>query len=131
MLRELDLIAKNISESCIAVLALEWRGSVKHLVDQDTQRPPVDRASMTTAFDHLRSDVLFRAHERVGPKIGDAGFGIDGGERGGRVPASCRDHCRGTARPRLLGKVKVRQHDMARLVQKDVLRLQITVNKAH
>ena len=108
--REGDLISQDICESCVSVLTFERRRAIKHLVDQDTQCPPIDCASVTTAFDDLGCDIFFCSHERVGAEVVDARLGVDGGHIGGVVRDTVtagHDHGRDTARVGLLGEVKV------------------------
>ena len=80
MVRKLRIIAKNVGERCIAVLALERGGAVEHFINQYAQSPPIDCARMATALDHFWRDVLFCAHKGVCPKIRDARFRVNGGQ---------------------------------------------------
>ena len=97
LFREWHLIAQNIAKCCIPVLTLERRGSVKHLVDQDSKGPPVYSAGMSAAFDDFRCDIFFGTDKGIGPEISDTRLGVDGGKGCGRIAASCRDHSRCTS----------------------------------
>lgn len=72
MLGELHLIPQDVAESSIPILALEWRRAVQHLVDQNTKRPPIDCASVSTALDDFGCNVFFRTDKRVGPEVSNA-----------------------------------------------------------
>lgn len=120
MFGELNLISQYTSKSSIAVLPLEWCCPIQHLIDQNSQGPPVDSASVPTALDDLGGNVFFCTNKRVCSEVRDAGFGVDGWQRGHRVATSARNHGGGTAWSRLLGKVKVRKHNVAGLVKEDI-----------
>ena len=72
---------------------------------------------MTATFDDLWGDVFFSANERVGAKIGDTGFGVDGRERGGRGAAGGEDHGGNAAGFGLFREIEIGKHDMAGLVE--------------
>lgn len=71
MVRERDILSKDVCKRRIPVLALEWGGSVQHFVDQDTQRPPINSASVAASLDHLRRNVLFGSDKGIGAEVGD------------------------------------------------------------
>ena len=79
MLWEWHVIAEYVSEGLIPIFPLEWCGAEEHFIYQYTERPPVNCAGMTAAFDDFWCNVFFGTNERVGSKIRDAGFGVDGG----------------------------------------------------
>lgn len=81
MLRESDLVLEDIGEGAVPVRALEGRrrklkggtgvvqqvsktqqlrggGTDNHLVDKDSERPPVDGRGVACSLDDLRRDVL-------------------------------------------------------------------------
>ena len=131
MFGEANVVAQDVGKGGGPVLALEGRGAVEHLVDQDAQGPPVDGAGVAAALDDFGGDVLLGADERVGAEVGDARLGVHHGQ--GRL-AGARprdDHGGHAAGVRLLGQVKVRQHDVAALVQQDVFGLEVAVDEAH
>ena len=92
--RKWNIIPEDVSKSSITVLSLERRGAEKHLVDQNPQGPPIDCARMTTALDDFGSNVFFSANERIGAKVGDAGFGVDDWKRSRGSAVTTNDHCR-------------------------------------
>ena len=77
MLWERHVIAENVSKRLISAFALEGCSAEEHFVNQYAERPPVDCASMTAAFDDFRCNVFFCTDERVGTKVGYAGFCVD------------------------------------------------------
>lgn len=107
MVREGDVLPKDVRKGRIPVLALERGGSVQHLVDENAQSPPVDSAGVAASLDHLRRDVLLSADKRVGPEVGDAGLGIDRGQRRGARSILANNHCWLAARIGLFRQVKV------------------------
>lgn len=122
MLRERDVVSKDVGEGLIPVLAFEWRGTVEHLVYQYTERPPIHCACVSTPLDHFRSDIFFGSNEAVRPKIGNTRFSVDSGETtatDGTIPTDY--HGGSAARAGLFRKVKVRKHYMARLMKEDIL----------
>jgi hypothetical protein len=71
-----DIVLEHIGKRSIPISALErcrceLDVSHNHLVDQDTESPPIDRRGMATAFNHFWRNVLFRPDKRVCPKVGD------------------------------------------------------------
>lgn len=74
---ERDVVAQDVCESGITVFALERCCTEEHLIDQNAEGPPIYRAGVTTAFDHLWGDIFFGSDERVGPEVGYTGFGVD------------------------------------------------------
>ena len=148
-IRKGHLIPQNIRKRRIPILPLKRRGPKQHLINQNPQRPPIHRTRMSTTLNHLGSDILFRADERVGAEIRDARFGVDGGEggggwvggdaaesavefgrvgvvvRGGAVAAAVgggggEDHGGRAARVGLFGQIEVGEHYVAGLVEEDV-----------
>ena len=79
--RERNLILEDIGKSAISVLALERSGSVKHLIDQDAKRPPINGTSVTATLNNLGSNVLLRPDKRIGSEAAYAILGVDCGER--------------------------------------------------
>ena len=77
MLWERHVIAENVGECLISAFALEGCGAEEHLIDQYTERPPIDCTGMTTTFNNLWCNIFFCTDERVGPKVRYAGFGVD------------------------------------------------------
>mmetsp|Transcript_14619 Transcript_14619/g.47971 ORF Transcript_14619/g.47971 Transcript_14619/m.47971 type:complete len:376 (-) Transcript_14619:1795-2922(-) len=72
----------------------------EHLIHEDAERPPIDADGVSYFFHHLRSHVIGRAHEREG-------F---------------------LARPQLLGKAKVAERDVPRVMRHEqVLELEVAV----
>lgn len=69
--REVDLVAQDARERRVTVLALEWGGTKEHLVDQDSQSPPIYSTGVTAALDHFWCNVLFCSDERIRAEIGD------------------------------------------------------------
>ena len=101
MVRERNVFAQDVGKGGVAVLALERRGPVQHLVHQDAQGPPVDGARVPAALDHLGRDVLLGADKRVGAEVGNARLGVDGWQRRRAGPVLANDHGRLAARVRL------------------------------
>lgn len=122
---EVDLLFQHIGERQVSVLALERGHAKQHLVDENTQRPPVDRRSVAVPSNHLRSNVLLRADKRVGSEVGNARFGVQLGHVSRALDSGSSKLLR------LLGQVEIRQHDVAGLMQQNVFRLEISVNVAH
>ena len=114
-------VTEDIGEGGISVLALERRGAEEHLVDQYAQCPPIDGAGVTIAPDHLGCDIFFGADKGIGSEICYTRFGVNERIRVriGAVTAA-EDHGRSTARVRLLRQIKIRQHDMTRLMEEDI-----------
>jgi hypothetical protein len=130
--REGYLVPQNIGKRRVPVLALERRSAVQHFVNQDTERPPIDRTSVSATLDYFWRDVLLRSYERVCPEVVDTRLGVDCREVVGRGSVSAaQNHCWATAGIRLLGKIKVGQHDMARLMEQNILWLQVSVDETH
>ena len=77
--RERHLVSQDIRESGVPVLAFEWCGAEQHLVDQDTESPPVDCAGVPATLDHFWRDVFFSTDEGVCSEICDTALGIDRG----------------------------------------------------
>lgn len=80
MFGERNLLSKNVGEGRITILALERRCAVQHLINQDTQSPPIHRTRVSAAFDDFRCDVFFRPYEGIRSEVGYAGFRIYRGE---------------------------------------------------
>ena len=80
MVGERNVLAKNVGKCGIAILALEGGGAVKHLIDENAERPPVDSTCMAATLNNFWRNVFLGADERVGAEVGDARSGIDGGE---------------------------------------------------
>ena len=76
-LREGYLVPENVGKRCIAVLALERRSSIQHLVYQYTKGPPIDRTCVSTALDDFWRDVLLGTNKRVGSEVVYARFCVN------------------------------------------------------
>lgn len=63
MVREWNILAQNVGKSSVSILSLEWRRAVKHFVDQNAQRPPVNSARVPGTLNDLGSNVFFRANK--------------------------------------------------------------------
>lgn len=70
-------------------------------------------------------DVLLRPDEGVGAKVGDAHLGVD---QRRSVGSNVLDPCWRAARFGLLGEVKVREHDVASMMKKDVCSFEVEVS---
>ncbi|BAS92948.1 Os05g0237501, partial [Oryza sativa Japonica Group] len=66
---EAERLLDDVAERGAVAGALERGGAVDELVEEDSQRPPVDGAAVALAADDLRGQVLVRAHERHGPRL--------------------------------------------------------------
>ncbi len=64
------VVAQDVCESGVTVLALEGCSAEEHLVYQNAKGPPIHGAGVTTAFDHFWGDVLLGPYERVRPEVG-------------------------------------------------------------
>ncbi len=73
------VVAENVGERSVSVLALERCGSEEHFVNKDSQSPPVHCTGMAATFDDFWGNVLLCANEGVCTEIGNAGFGINSG----------------------------------------------------
>ena len=80
MFGERYLVSQYVCKGVVSTFAFEWCRAIKHFVDEDAKCPPIYGTCVTTAFDDLRSNILFGAHERVCAKVGDTGFRVDGGQ---------------------------------------------------
>jgi hypothetical protein len=69
VIREWDVFPEDVCKRRVPVLALERRRAVKHLVDQNAQRPPIHCARMATSLDDLRRNVLFGSYKRIRSEI--------------------------------------------------------------
>lgn len=99
-LREAHLVPQDAGEGCVSVLALEGSGAVQHLIDKDTQSPPINCASVTAALDDLGCDILLGSNKRIRSEISNARLGINGWQgSGGVATTSARNHSRGTSGP--------------------------------
>lgn len=108
MLREQGIVTQNVSKCSISVFAFEGGSAIKHLIDKDSQGPPVDGAGMATSFNNFWSNILFGTDKRIRAEVGDAGFCIYGREGRGRGTIPADNHGRGATGIRLLGEIKVR-----------------------
>ena len=121
-----NFVSEDIGECRIPVLALEWCSAEEHFVYQDTECPPVNRTRVSTALDHFWCNVLFSSDKGVGTEVSDTALRVDcrhvagvriAGDTATGVSTAGQDHTRHTTWVRLLGKIEIRQHDVARLVQ--------------
>mmetsp|Transcript_60194 Transcript_60194/g.140679 ORF Transcript_60194/g.140679 Transcript_60194/m.140679 type:complete len:216 (+) Transcript_60194:440-1087(+) len=90
------------AEGRVFLGGIERRLPVYHLVDQNAQRPPVYRQAIGFLLDDLGSHVLRGSTHRVGLPV-----------------------------PEVLGEAKVRELQVAGLMDQDVLRFQIPENDEH
>ena len=98
-----DLLMENVVEELVVVIALERRLSRQHLVHQDAQRPPVNRAIVHALLDDLWRDVVGGPAERA---------------------------CRCAVHDALLAHSKVCDLDVALRAEHDVVQLQVAVDDA-
>jgi len=100
ILWEVDLAGKNLLvDSHRLVIAERWL-SDNHLINKDSQGPPVDRLAVTLVEQHLGGDILGSAAKRVGTATG-----LDD-----------------------LGETKIGQLAVSVVAQEKILGLQIAVN---
>ena len=66
---ELDLALKNFLVDCHRVVIVEWVNTSVHLIDQNSQGPPVDRLSVTLVEEHFGGKILGRSTKRVGTSL--------------------------------------------------------------
>ena len=92
-----DIILEHVRERTIPIRSLEWcrgelvssvtvrgkgsrRGIEKrtcdHLVDQDTQCPPIHSRCVSASLDDFWGNVLFSTNERVRSEVRDARLGV-------------------------------------------------------
>ena len=102
LLRPADRGTLNQLVHLVLVWVVEWRDANYHLVNEDSKCPPVERLVVAGPLNHLGRQVLGGAAERV------------------------RFHIVGLLHD--LSKTKVCQHDVAVVVNENVLRLQIPVD---
>mmetsp|Transcript_105990 Transcript_105990/g.199617 ORF Transcript_105990/g.199617 Transcript_105990/m.199617 type:complete len:265 (+) Transcript_105990:208-1002(+) len=100
VLWEVDLSCQDLLVDAHRILITEWRLANDHLIDKDTQGPPINWLSVTLVQQNLGSNVLRRAAKRVGP----------------------------CARLNDLRKPEVCELGVAILAHENVLRLQVTMN---
>lgn len=106
--REGHLIPQDVGKSRITILALKRRRPVQHLVDQDTEGPPIDSASVSTALDNLGCNVFLRPYKRIGTEVVDTRLRINRWQIGRRSAiTAAEDHGRTTSRFRLFGQIEV------------------------
>jgi len=84
----------------VLIGVVEGRDPDNHLVDQDSEGPPIKSFVVSRADDHFRGEVLGRTAEGVR-----------------LLPVLLHDLC----------QPEVSQHDVAVVVEQDVFRLQVTV----
>ena len=95
---ELNLALEDLLVDGHRVIVIEGVNAGEHLVREDAQGPPVDRLAVALIQEDFGRQVLGRSAKRV------------------------------SARLAVLSESEVRQFEVALLVNKDVLRLQISVN---
>lgn len=121
---EWNLVPENVRKCRIPVLALERSRSIKHLVYQDTQSPPIYSTGMSASFDDFGCNVFLSTNKGVCSEVIDTRFGIDCRHVvwvvGNTAIARGHDHSGNSAGIGLLGQIKVGQHDVAGLMKKDV-----------
>ena len=66
---EAQRLLDDVAQRGAVAGALEGRGAVQQLVEEDAERPPVHRAAVALAADDLRRQVLVRADERHGARV--------------------------------------------------------------
>lgn len=116
--RKRDFVSKDIGKSRVPRRAFERCATIQHLIHQDSKRPPIDCARVTTSFDHFRRDVLFCANERIGPEVAEAHSRVNERDAVGRHKLDTR-WCTAVLF-RLLGQIKVGQSNVTRLMQQDI-----------
>lgn len=112
---ERHLVPQDIRECGIPVLALERCGAEQHLVDQDTQCPPIHSARVSASFDHLWRNVFFCTNKRVRSEVCNTRLRVDSRQivvvrvrsDAARRTRGCVHHCRRSTRVGLLGEIKV------------------------
>ena len=120
MVRKRNILAQDIGKGSISIFALERRRAVQHFVDENTKSPPVNCARVAAALDDLGGNVLLSADERIGTEICDTGTRINSGQRVRSGTIFADNHGRLATGARLLRQIKVRKHNVPRLMQKDV-----------
>lgn len=101
-------VPQNVGEGGIAVLALERRCSVEHLVYQDAECPPIDSTRMAATLDHFRRNVLLCAYKRIRTEVVNTRLRIYRWEVARRsAVAATENHRWATAGFRLFRQVKV------------------------
>lgn len=103
MVGERYIFTENICKRGIAILALEGRCAVKHFIDENAQRPPVNSASMAATLNNLWRNVFLGAYKRVGSEVGDARSRINGRESVSPCAILAHNHGRLSTEIRLLG----------------------------
>lgn len=73
------VIAEDVGECSVSILALERCGSEEHFVNKDPQSPPIHRTGVAAPFNDFWGNVLLCPNKGVCTEIGNAGFGINGG----------------------------------------------------
>ena len=96
--RELNLAFEDLLVDGHGVVVVKWIDAGNHLVGEDTEGPPVDRLAVAFVEEDLRGEVLRGATERV------------------------------CARLAVLCEAEISQFEVALIVDKDILGLQITVD---
>ena len=110
---EFEMAILDLGERFPLTAAMEGGLPVEHLVDENTQRPPIDSATMAGPVDHFGGQVIFSADEGIGHEAGlnrGRGVGVD------------RDAAR-------LTQVKVSEHDVPAPVEQDVLGFEIAIDE--
>ena len=77
MFWEGHFIPQDVGESGVAVLALEGSRAEQHLINQYSQRPPINGTCVTVSFDDFGCNIFFCSDKRVGPKVGNARLRVD------------------------------------------------------
>lgn len=107
MIGERNIFTQNVCKRGIAILALKGRCAVKHFIDENAERPPVNSASMAATLNNLWRNVFLCADKRVGSEVGDARSRINGGESVGPRAILAHNHGRLPTEIRLLGQVEI------------------------
>jgi hypothetical protein len=112
---ERHFVSQDIRECGIPVLALERCGTEQHLIDQDTQCPPVHSACVSASLDHLWRNVFFCSNKRVRSEVRNTRLRVDRRQvvivrvrsDAARRTRGCVHHCRRSTRVGLLGEIEV------------------------
>jgi hypothetical protein len=100
LVSEFKRLVQDLLVHLVGVLVVEGRQTVNHLVEEDTESPPIDGLVVAVTGENFRSEVFGSATEGVGLFV--------------------LLHVE-------LAQTEVAQSDVAIVVQEDVLRLQVTV----
>mmetsp|Transcript_39863 Transcript_39863/g.124626 ORF Transcript_39863/g.124626 Transcript_39863/m.124626 type:complete len:220 (+) Transcript_39863:1976-2635(+) len=109
--RQLQLSVDDLLVDLLVVAPAEGRRARHHLIGERAQAPPVHGLAVALALEHLRRHVLRRAADRARAVL--------------VVGVLIR------RRAELLGEAEIRQADVGRAVEQEVLRLEVAVQDVH